>query len=98
MTAKYHIAQINVGRLIAPVDDPLVAGFMARLDDVNALADNTPGFVWRLKTDDGNATAVRPYSDNTILINMSVWETPEQLRDFVYRGEHAGVMRRRKEW
>ncbi len=96
--SNYHIAQINIGRVRAPVTDPIMAGFMARLDDINALADETPGFVWRLQTDEGNATALRPYEDDNILLNMSVWETPEQLREFTYRSAHSGVMRQRKAW
>jgi hypothetical protein len=98
MPQAFHLAQINIGRLRAPLDDPLLAGFVARLDDVNALADRSPGFVWRLKTDAGDATALRPYGDDRILINMSVWETPEQLRAFVYRSAHADVMRKRRSW
>ena len=95
---KFHIAQVNIGRLRAPLDDPLIAGFVARLDDINALADSSPGFVWRLKTEAGDATSLRPYDDDRILFNLSVWETPEQLRDFVYRGAHVEVMRQRLSW
>jgi hypothetical protein len=99
MSTLYQLAQINIGRVRAPVTDPLMAGFVARLDEINALADAAPGFVWRLKDDAGNATAFRPYAnDDRILINMSVWETPTHLRDFVYRTAHVGVMRQRKSW
>ena len=98
MKPKFHLAQVNIGRVRAPMDDPLMAGFVARLDDINALADGSPGFVWRLQTEDGNATALRPYDDDRILVNLSVWETPEQLRDFVYRSAHTEVMRQRKAW
>jgi hypothetical protein len=93
-----HLAQINVGRLLAPVDSPVVAEFMAALDPVNALADASPGFVWRFQTEDGNATAVRPYDDESILINMSVWESIDPLRYFVYRSQHTDYLRRRREW
>jgi hypothetical protein len=98
MSEKFHIAQINIARLLAPLDDPQLAGFVARLDEINALADSMPGFVWRLQTDDGDATALRPYPDDFIIVNMSVWETPEQLRDFVYRSLHVEVMKQRKSW
>ena len=98
MPDRYHLAQVNIGRLLAPIDDPLLEGFVARLDEINALAERSPGFVWRLKTDAGNATALRPYDDQLILINMSVWETPEALRDYVYRSAHADVMRQRRAW
>ena len=98
MPQRFHIAQVNIARLRAPIDDPLLAGFVARLDDVNALADAAPGFVWRLQTDAGNATALRPYDDDRILFNLSVWENPELLREFVYRSAHVEVMRLRKSW
>jgi hypothetical protein len=93
-----HLAQINVGRLRAPVDSPLVAEFMAALDRVNAMAEASPGFVWRFQTEDGNATAVRPYDDESILINMSVWASIEALEAFVYRSDHTSYLRRRREW
>jgi hypothetical protein len=98
MPPRYYLAQANIARMRAPLDDPLLAGFVARLDDINALADGSPGFVWRLQTDAGDATALRPYDDDYILFNLSVWETPEQLREYVYRSDHAGVMRQRKKW
>ena len=97
-TGTFHLAQINIGRLRAPTDDPLVAEFMGALDEINALAERSPGFVWRFMTEDGNATAVRPYDDQSILINMSVWESIESLGDYVYRTDHAGYLRRRREW
>ncbi len=98
MAKSFHIAQVNIARMRPPLDDPLLAGFVARLQDVNALADSSPGFVWRLQTAAGDATALRPYDDDRILFNLSVWETPEQLREFVYRSAHAGVMQQRKSW
>lgn len=98
MPAHYNLAQVNIGRVRAPIDDPMLASFVARLEDINALADATPGFVWRLQTDAGDATAFRPYEDDRILVNLSVWEGPEQLRQFVYRSAHVDVMRQRKAW
>ncbi len=98
MPQQFHLAQINIGRVRAPLDDPLLAGFVARLDDVNALADAAPGFVWRLQTDAGDATALRPYDDDRILVNLSVWQSPEHLRAFVYRSAHTEVMRQRRSW
>ena len=95
---KFHIAQINIGRLLAPLDDPMIADFVARLDEINALAERSPGFVWRLQTQEGNATDLRPYDDERILVNMSVWESIEQLKDYVYRSVHTEVMKRRREW
>ena len=91
-------AQVNIGRIRAPITAPLLAGFVAELEPVNALADSSPGFVWRLKTEDGDATAIRPYDDEMILINLSVWESVEVLKTFVYRTRHADVMRQRERW
>jgi hypothetical protein len=95
----WHLAQVNIGRLRAPVDDPMIADFVAGLDRINALADEAPGFVWRLQTEDGNATAVRPVDDDELMaINLSVWESVEALGDYVYRSDHITFMRRRREW
>jgi Domain of unknown function (DUF3291) len=95
---KFHIAQINIGRIRAPLDDPQMARFVGRLDEINALADHSPGFIWRLQTSEGNATYFRPYDDDRILLNMSVWETIEALRNYVYRTVHADLLRQRQEW
>jgi hypothetical protein len=96
---QYHIAQLNIGRVKAPVEDPIMAGFVARLDEINALAERSPGFVWRLQTSEGNATYFRPYpEDDRILINMSVWETVESLRHYVYQTAHAELLRQRQAW
>jgi len=94
----YHLAQINIGRILAPIDDPLMAEFVAQLAPVNALADSTPGFVWRLQTESGDATSIRIYEDEMIAMNMSVWESVESLREYAYKSSHAGVMRDRKRW
>ena len=94
----WHIAQLNVGRILAPTDSPQLAEFMARLDEINALADATPGFVWRLQTASGNATDIRVSEDPYFLVNMSVWATIESLFEFVYRTSHMAVMVRRRQW
>ena len=94
----FHLAQVNIARAKGSMDDAVMAGFVARLDDINALADGSPGFVWRLQTPEGNATALHPYDDDRILFNLSVWQTPEHLRAFVYRSMHVEVMRQRKAW
>ena len=98
MARQFHIAQVNIARALAPLDNPVMAGFVARLDDINALAESSAGFVWRLKTEEGNATALRPYDDDRVLFNLSVWESPAQLKQFVFRSTHAEVMRQRKSW
>lgn len=96
--ATYHLAQLNIARLIAPIDSPTLAGFVARLDEINALADGAPGFVWRLQTDEGNATALRVYEDDRLLVNLSVWESIEALHAYTYKTAHADLIRDRQEW
>lgn len=97
-TQEYHLAQVNVALLREPLDSPLLADFVAALDPINALADASPGFVWRLQTEDGNATAIRPYDDERWIVNLSTWESLEALADFVYRSAHTAVMRERRKW
>jgi Domain of unknown function (DUF3291) len=96
--AAHHLAQVNVATVRAPLDSPELAGFVAQLEPINALADHSPGFVWRLQTEDGDATAIRPFQDERIMVNLSVWESLEALRTFVYASRHLDVMRRRREW
>jgi hypothetical protein len=96
--ASFHLAQVNIGRLRAPLDDPIMEGFRSQLDPINALADRSPGFVWRLQTEDGNATSIRPFADERMAINMSVWESLEALQQFVYRSAHIGPLRDRSQW
>ncbi|MDX6358737.1 MAG: hypothetical protein QOH37_1791 [Nocardioidaceae bacterium] len=93
-----HLAQINLGTMVAPVEDPEVAEFMAALDAVNLVADEAPGFVWRLQDDNGNATSIHLFADPLALVNMSVWESVDSLRDYVYRTTHVEYFRRRAEW
>ena len=93
-----HIAQVNIARMRTPLDDPAMADFVARLDEINALADRSPGFVWRLQTETGNATYLRPYDDDRILFNMSVWETIDALRAYVYKTAHVELLRDRAKW
>ena len=94
----WQVAQVNIARFKAPIDSPLIAGFVERLDPINALADDAPGFVWRLQTEEGNATSIHAFEDDLILVNMSVWESVEDLNAFVYRSPHFEVFRRRREW
>ncbi len=95
---KYNLAQLNIARMKAPIDDPLMADFAAQLDEVNALADNSPGFVWRLIGESGDATDIRSFNDPTILVNMSVWESVDALRSYAYQGRHLEVFQNRKQW
>jgi heme-degrading monooxygenase HmoA len=96
--SPFQLAQINIGRLIAPLDDPRIAGFVAQLDAINQLADKSPGFIWRLKTEEGNATSLAYNDDPLVILNMSVWESLEALKNFVYRSQHTGVLLDRKKW
>jgi hypothetical protein len=93
-----HLAQINIGRLVAPIDDPRILGFVSQLEPVNKLADESPGFVWRLQSSSGNATDIAYNDDPAMMVNMSVWESLESLRDFVYRSRHLDVFKDRAKW
>jgi len=93
----HHLAQMNVAFLAAPLDSPQLAAFVSALDRINALAERSPGFVWRLQDDAGDATALRPLGDNT-LINMSVWKDVDSVRRYAYESEHVDFLRRRREW
>ncbi len=94
----YHLAQFNAARALAPMDDPRLADFVARLDEINGLAERSPGFVWRFQDESGNSTAVRPLDDPDMVINLSVWESVEALFDFSYRSTHKELFARRKDW
>ena len=95
MSADWHIAQINVGTTRYPTDDPRMSGFMNRLDDINALADQSPGFVWRMQSESGNATDIDVGGDPLFIANMSVWTSAEALFDFVNKTAHRGLMSKR---
>ena len=96
--AEWHIAQMNVGTTRYPLDDPRIAGFVDKLDEVNALAEASPGFVWRLQSESGNATDIKPTDDPNFIVNMSVWESVEALFGFVYKTAHRSAMIQRREW
>jgi len=95
---EMQLAQVNIARMKGPLESEVMAGFVARLDEINALADASPGFVWRLQTSEGNATYLRPYDDDRILFNLSVWQTIDDLKAYVYQSAHTEVLRRRQEW
>ena len=98
MSERSWIAQVNIALPREPLDSPALAEFVANLEPVNALADDAPGFVWRLQDDTGDATSIQAFADERLIINMSVWESIEALWSFVYDGGHLEVMRRRREW
>jgi len=96
--SAYELAQVNIGVIRGPMDSPVMAEFAANLARINALADAAPGFVWRLQTEGGDATAIRPFEDENVLVNMSVWRDVESLLQFVYHSAHVEILRRRREW
>lgn len=94
----YYLAQINIAKLLEPIDSPLLEDFVGDLDRINEIADKSTGFVWRLKDDTGNATNINPFDDSSFIVNMSVWETVDDLKDFVYNSGHMEVFRKRTKW
>lgn len=97
-SSRMQLAQANIARMRAPLDDPIMDGFRSQLDRINAIADRSPGFIWRLQTPEGDATAIRPFDDKRMLVNMSVWESIEALHQYVYRSPHIGPLRDRRQW
>ncbi len=98
MNSSYHLAQVNIAKALAPLDSPVMQGFVEQLDRINQLAEASPGFVWRLQTDEGDATALKPYEDERIIVNLSVWDSLEALKAFVYAGEHLSLLRNKQQW
>ncbi len=94
----HHVAQVNISHLLAPLDDPKIAEFVAKLEPINALADKAPGFVWRLTSESGNATDIAYNDDPFVIVNMAVWESIAALRDFAYKSNHAKVFRDGPKW
>lgn len=97
MNPSFHLAQLNIAVARAPLTSPRMADFVNNLDAVNALAESAPGFVWRLKDEDGNATSIRPFDDDT-LVNMSVWHDLQSLKNYAFTSDHMDFVRRRQEW
>lgn len=95
--ANYHLAQLNIAQLKAPLDSPQLADFVANLERINALAEAAPGYVWRLQDEAGDATAIRPFGDE-VLVNMSLWRDVQSLSDYVYKSAHTEMLKRRREW
>ncbi len=96
--SNYELAELNLAMLVAPIDSPTLADFVAELDRINAVADQSPGFVWRLQSDEGNATDLEHEFGDDVIANLSIWESVEHLHTYVYRTAHVEIMRRRKEW
>jgi hypothetical protein len=98
MAETWHLAQVNIGRIVAPMDDPRMAEFAAALAEINALAEASPGFVWRLKDASGDATSIQAFDDPRMLVNISVWTGLEALKHYVYRTDHGKYFARRQNW
>jgi hypothetical protein len=95
----FHFAELNIARLLHPLDAAQNEEFVAVLDAVNAIAEVSPGFVWRLKADDGrSASYVEVFDDPQVIVNLTLWTDPESLRHFTYRSGHGAYFRRRQEW
>ncbi len=95
--SAYHLAQLNIARMLYPLEAPGMADFVANLERINALAEASPGFVWRLQDEAGDATAIRPFGEE-VLVNLSLWQDVESLRAFVYGSAHSEILKRRAEW
>ncbi len=93
----FHLAQLNIARMKAALDSPQMSGFTDNLEHVNRLAEQSPGYIWRLQTDDGDATALRPFGHD-VLVNLSVWQDLASLRAFVFESAHQSFLRRRADW
>lgn len=98
MPTVWHIAQLNVATALYPHDDQRMNRFFAQLDDVNALADSSPGFEWRLQSDSGNATDIQVGDDPLLIVNMSVWQSVGALFDFAYKSAHRHIVADRRKW
>lgn len=95
--SSHHLAQLNIATMKESLESPSMADFVANLDRINHLAESSPGFIWRLQDEEGDATAIRPFGPQ-VLVNMSVWADVESLSQYAFRSAHAEIMRRRREW
>lgn len=98
ITQGYHLAEINIAQMRAPLTDPSMREFAENLQPINALADHSPGFIWRLQTAEGDATSLRVFDNEMMIVNLSVWESVEALRAYVYKSQHTDFLRRKKAW
>ena len=94
----FQLAQVNIGRAKGPMDAAVMKEFSDNLEPINQIAESSPGFIWRLKDDSGNATDIQPFDDPDIIINMSVWESIDDLKNFMFKTHHIDFLKRKKEW
>lgn len=95
---EYHLAQVNVAKMLEPLNSPVMADFVNNLDVINALAEQSEGFIWRLKDDQNSAVSIKAFDDDLMIINMSVWKNAESLFNYVYKSNHLSVFKRKSEW
>ena len=95
---EFHLAQLNIAQMLAPIDDPIMQDFVDNLEKINSIAETSPGYIWRLQTEEGDATAIRVLDNDMLLVNMSVWKCVEDLKSFVYESFHVEILKRKKEW
>jgi hypothetical protein len=98
LTGDYRLAQVNIGRIVAPMDSQEMHGFASNLDFINGQAEQSQGFIWRLTGDDNNATSIKIFDDDLVIINMSVWDSVDALYKFTYSADHLAMLKRRREW
>lgn len=96
--SHYHLAQLNIAKAKDEINSVIMKGFVDRLDEINSLADNSPGFVWRLQTEEGDSTSIEIFEDPSLILNMSVWENIESLQNYVYKSVHIELIRGKNEW
>jgi hypothetical protein len=95
---SFHLAEVNIARMLYPLDHPAMADFVNNLDPINRLAESSEGFIWRLKDEENNATTIKIYDDDFLLVNLSVWESIDRLYEFAYRTNHVEIFKRKREW
>ena len=95
---NYHLAQINIAKMLAPIDSPVMADFVSNLDSINLLAEQSEGFIWRLKDEGNDATTLKLFEDDFLIVNMSVWSSMDALFNFTYHSAHTGIFKRKREW
>ncbi|SFZ91958.1 protein of unknown function [Flaviramulus basaltis] len=95
--SKFYLAQVNIAKRLAPMDDPIMQDFVNNLDRINGIADVSEGFIWRLKDEDKDE-AVSVFKDDTLIINMSIWADLDSLFNYTYKSDHVEIFKRKKEW
>lgn len=95
---EFQLAQVNIARMLAPIDSPVMAEFVSYLDPINALAESSEGFIWRLKDDGNDATSIKIFNDEFLIVNMTVWKDIDALFQFTYKTHHTEVFKKRASW